>query len=290
MRLVTFDYQQKTRIGCVLQRGERDYVLDLSSRGLGNSLMGFLVAGETALLLADQLHRNAGRDELIPLVEVTLKAPIPRPGKILCLGHNYHDHTSGSAEPDYPTIFGKTANTVCAPGEVVTIPPVTRMVDYEAELAVVIGRRGKAIRAENAYDYVAGYTIFNDVSARDYQKRTTQWMLGKSFDGFGPMGPWLVTRDEIPDPHSLELSASVDGFEEQRTHTSQMIFSIPFLISYLSQVMTLEPGDIISTGTPGRRQRGSGEGPVYLKDGEVVTVRIEGIGVLVTPFKAAQAP
>jgi acylpyruvate hydrolase len=285
MRLVTFDYQQKTRIGCVIQRFGHDYVLDLSRKMLGASMIDFLEAGEEALLLADQLCRQASRESLIPLADVALKAPIPRPGKILCLGHNYQDHTSTSASPEYPTIFGKTANTVCAPGEVVTIPPVTRMVDYEAELAVVIGRRGKAIQQENAYDFVAGYTIFNDVSARDYQKRTTQWMLGKSFDGFGPMGPWIVTRDEIPDVHCLELSAGVDGFEEQRTNTRQMIFTIPFLVAYLSQVITLEVGDIISTGTPGRKQRGSGEGPVYLKDGEVVTIRIEGIGELVTPFR-----
>lgn len=287
MRLVTFDFNNQTHIGCVIQRGGRDFILDLTLEGMGESMIGFLEAGEEGLMLAGQLCHEASRDKLISLADVALKAPIPRPGKILCLGHNYQDHTSASASPEFPTIFGKTANTVCAPGEVVTIPPVTRMVDYEAELAVVIGRCGKAIPQENAYDFVAGYTIFNDVSARDYQKRTTQWMLGKSFDGFGPMGPWLVTRDEIPDPHNLGLSAGVDGFEEQRTHTSQMIFTIPFLIAYLSQVLTLEPGDIISTGTPGRKQRGGGSSPVYLQDGEVVRIQIEGIGELVTPFRVA---
>lgn len=287
MRLVTFEKGHQNCIGCLINHGRQDFVLNLTKKGLGNSLIGFLEAGEEGFLLADQLSRNASVEELIPLSDVRLLAPIPRPGKILCLGHNYQDHTSTSASPEYPTIFGKTVNTVYAPGEVVTIPPVTHMVDYEAELAVVIGRRGKAIPQENAYDHVAGYTIFNDVSARDFQKRTTQWMLGKSFDGFGPMGPWIVTRDEIPDVHNLTLSAEVDGFEEQRTHTSQMIFTIPFLVAYLSQVMTLEPGDIISTGTPGRKQRGSGEGPVYLKDGEVVTIHIEGIGQLVTPFRTA---
>lgn len=287
MRLVTFDFNNQTHIGCVIQRGGWDHILDLTDEGLGESMIGFLEAGEAGLMLAGQLCQEASREKLIPLADVVLKAPIPRPGKILCLGHNYQDHTSTSASPEFPTIFGKTSNTVCAPGDVVTIPPVTRMVDYEAELAVVIGRRGKAIPQENAYDFVAGYTIFNDVSARDYQKRTTQWMLGKSFDGFGPMGPWLVTRDEIPDPHNLGLSARVDGFEEQRTHTSQMIFTIPFLIAYLSQVLTLEPGDIISTGTPGRKQRGGGSSPVYLQDGEVVRIQIEKIGELVTPFRVA---
>lgn len=287
MRLVTFESGYQSSVGCVLSGGGIDFVLNLTQKGLGNSMLDFLEAGEDALLLTEELCWNAQKAALIPLNEVKLLAPVPRPGKILCLGHNYQDHTSASASPEYPTIFGKTVNTVCAPGAVVTIPPVTRMVDYEAELAVVIGRRGKCIAEQNAYDYIAGYTIFNDVSARDYQKRTTQWMLGKSFDGFGPMGPWLVTRDQIPDPHNLELSASVDGFEEQRANTRQMIFSIPFLVSYLSQVMTLEPGDIISTGTPGRRQRGSGAGPVYLQDGEVVTIRIEGIGELVTPFRMA---
>lgn len=280
MKLVTFEDVHGVRLGAVRSRDGQAEVVDLTAAGLPAEMIAFLQAGEAALQRARQVVQSG---EGVLLQAVRLLAPVPRPGKILCLGHNYTDHAGSATRPEFPTIFGKTPNTVNAPNQPVVIPAVTQMVDYEAELAVVIGTRGKNVIEADAYNHVAGYTIFNDVSARDFQKRTSQWMLGKSFDGFGPMGPWLVTRDELPDPHQLTLTAGVDGFVEQRTHTAQMIFTIPFLVAYLSQVMTLEPGDIISTGTPGRTQRGGG-GQVYLKAGEVVTIRIEGLGELVTPF------
>ncbi len=283
MKLVTFEDQNGARTGAVAQHGMQDFLLDLASVGLPAEMNALLAEGEPALEKARKALDSTPSERMIPLSSVRLLAPVPKPGKILCLGHNYTDHAGSATRPEFPTIFGKTPNTVIGARQAVVLPAITPQVDYEAELAVVIGRRGRSIPEISAYSYVAGYTIFNDVSARDYQKRTSQWMIGKCFDGFGPMGPWLVTRDEIPNPHQLKLCAEVDGFEEQRTHTSQMIFSIPYLIAYLSQVMTLEPGDIISTGTPGRTQRGGG-GAVFLKDGEVVTIHIEGIGELVTPF------
>ncbi len=283
MKLVTFEDQTGARTGAVVQHDGQDFVLDLSRYGLPGEMNTLLAAGDAGLEQARQAVQSSALSELIPLGSVRLLAPVPKPGKILCLGHNYSDHAASATRPEFPTIFGKTPNTVIGPRQAVVIPYTTQQVDYEAELAVVIGQRGKNIPEISVYNHVAGYTIFNDVSARDFQKRTSQWMIGKCLDGFGPMGPWLVTRDEIPNPHQLKLCADVDGFEEQRTHTSNMIFTIPYLVAYLSQVMTLEPGDIISTGTPGRSQRGGG-GVVFLKDGEVVTIRIEGIGELVTPF------
>jgi acylpyruvate hydrolase len=155
-------------------------------------------------------------------------------------------------------------------------------VDFEAELAVVIGRLCRKISESAATDCVAGYTIFNDVSARDFQNRTSQWMLGKAFDTFGPMGPAIVTRDEIPDPHALDLALTLNGVERQRSNTRHFIFSIPFLISYISRVMTLEPGDVIATGTPAKLP---GAGPkAYMQPGDVVSITIEGIGSLTNPI------
>ena len=187
--------------------------------------------------------------------------------------------------PEFPTFFCKTANTVIGPGQAIVIPRVTSQVDYEAELAVVIGKRARHVAQEHALDFVAGYTIFNDVSARDYQKRTSQWMIGKSFDTFGPMGPALVTADEIPDPHRLELSLTLNGQEMQRTNTGNMIFSIPFVIAYLSAVMTLEPGDVISTGTPAKTELARNL-PPFMKPGDTVRIAVEKIGELVNPVVA----
>ena len=205
-----------------------------------------------------------------------------QPGKIVCLGHNYFDHMGiGKTEPpEYPTFFCKTANTVIGPGQAIVIPRVTSQVEYEAELAVVIGKRARHVAQAHALEFVAGYTIFNDVSARDYQKRTSQWMIGKSFDTFGPMGPALVTADEIRDPHCLELSLTLNGLEMQRTNTGNMIFSIPFVIAYLSAVMTLEPGDVISTGTPAKTELARSL-PPFMKPGDTVRIAVEKIGELV---------
>ena len=289
MQLITFSHRNRSRLGAMLALDGQEYVLDLGRArpDLPADLVEFLQVGETALLSARQALASPDRSCLVPRADVTLLAPVPRPGKIVCLGHNYYDHMGiGKTEPsEYPTFFCKTVNTVIGPGQAIFIPRVTSQVDYEAELAVVIGKRARHVAREYALDFVAGYTIFNDVSARDYQKRTSQWMIGKSFDTFGPMGPALVTADEILDPHRLELSLTLNGLEMQRTNTRNMIFSIPFVIAYLSAVMTLEPGDVISTGTPAKTELARSL-PPFMKPGDTVRIAVEKIGELVNPIVA----
>jgi len=217
-------------------------------------------------------------------------APVPRPGKIVCVGLNYRDHAeeSGLAVPKVPVIFSKFPTCVIAPGEPVVIPTTSERVDYEAELAIVIGRRAKHVSAERAYDYVFGYTAFNDVTARDFQFGDGQWQRGKSCDTFAPMGPTIVTTDEIPDPHTLRITMKVNGNVMQDSNTNQLIFSIPRLIEFITQSITLEPGDVIPTGTP------AGVGfarkpPVFLKPGDTMDVDIERIGGLGSPVVAADS-
>ena len=209
--------------------------------------------------------------------------PLLTPSKILCVGLNYAGHIKefGHGYPLEPVIFNKapTAATYC--GADIVLPPVSNRVDYEAELVVVIGRRGKRISESNALDYVVGYCCGNDVSARDWQKEkpSGQWFLGKSFDSFAPIGPQLVTKDEVGDPNCLKIESRLNGKVMQSASTSQFIYSVPRVISYVSQVMTLEPGDVIFTGTPD----GIGDvrkPPVYLSEGDVFEVEIEKLGVL----------
>ncbi len=289
MKLVTFTYRQETRVGALLARGSQEVVLDLNrvQPSLPRDMLAFLQAGDAAMELAKHALAAANERDLLPLSQVTLQAPLPRPGKIICVGHNYDDHTGGIPRPEVPTFFAKYSNVVIGPHQPIVITRTSDKVDYEGELAVVIGQRCKYVTTADALNVVAGYTIFNDVTARDFQKRTTQWTLGKSFDTFGPMGPALVTRDEIPDPGNLELVLTVNGEERQHSNTCHLIFPIPFLIAYLTEAMTLEPGDLISTGTP------SGTGasrqlPAYLKPGDKVCVRIDKIGELVNPIAAEQ--
>ena len=289
MQLITFSHHNRSRLGAMLALDGQEYVLDLglARPDLPAEMVELLQLGEAALTSARRALASPDRSWLVPRAEVTLLAPIWRPGKIVCLGHNYYDHMGiGKTEPpEYPTFFCKTANTVIGPGQAIVIPAVSSQVDYEAELAVVIGKRARHVAQEHALDFVAGYTIFNDVSARDYQKRTSQWMIGKSFDTFGPMGPALVTADEIPDPHRLELSLTLNGQEMQRTNTANMIFSIPFVIAYLSAVMTLEPGDVISTGTPAKTDLAHSL-PPFMKPGDTVKISVEKIGDLANPVVA----
>jgi acylpyruvate hydrolase len=279
MRLVTFRHHSQIRLGA--QVG--DSILDLhrANPDLPNNILLLLSAGASALGLAREALASAAPEMFTPLDQVTLLAPVPRPVKILCIGHNYKGHIGiGKTElPEYPNFFCKTANVIIAHGQPIIIPRVTQQVDYEAELAVIIGKRGHNIPEAEAMDYVAGYSIFNDVSARDYQKRTSQWFLGKSFDTFGPLGPALVTTDEVPDPHCLELELTVNGLPKQRTNTNDLIFSIPFLVSYLSQVMTLDPGDILATGTPAKLPEAVNP-QRFLEPGDVVEITIEKLGTL----------
>ena len=215
-------------------------------------------------------------------------APVPRPGKLICIGLNYRDHAAESNMPipERPVIFSKFSTCVIAPGEPVVIPPTSHQVDYEAELAVVIGRRAKNVKASRALDYVLGYTAFNDVSARDFQFADGQWQRGKSCDTFAPMGQTIVTTDQITDPHKLSIKLVLNGQTMQDSNTDQLIFGVPELIEFLTESITLEPGDVIATGTP----PGVGfarKPPVFLKPGDQMEVLIEGIGGLGNPVVAA---
>ena len=225
---------------------------------------------------------------LVPSEDAYWFAPVPRPGKIVCIGLNYRDHAaeSGLAVPPVPVIFSKFSSCVIAPGEPVVVPTTSEKVDYEAELAVVIGRHAKHVSADRAYDYVLGYTAFNDVTARDFQFGDGQWQRGKSCDTFAPMGQTIVTTDEIPDPHTLRISLALNGTVMQESNTAQLIFGVPQLIEFITKSTSLEPGDVIATGTP------AGVGfarkpPVYLKPGDVMEVDIDRIGRLGNPVVAA---
>lgn len=218
------------------------------------------------------------------LNEVEILAPLANPGKVLCIGLNYLDHAAESEMklPVEPVFFNKFATSITGPGQPIILPSISKQVDFEAELAIVIGKTGKAVTRDKAMELVAGYTVFNDVSARDLQFQDGQWVKGKALDSFAPIGPYLVTTDEISDPHQLAVRLWLNEQLMQNGNTSQMIFKIPELISYLSRFFTLEPGDIIATGTP----PGVGfvrKPPVYLKDGDMVTIEIEGIGRLSNP-------
>jgi len=237
-------------------------------------------------LIKDQKALADARDKgwLVPSRDAYWFAPVPRPGKIICIGLNYRDHAAESKMPipEKPVVFSKFSTAVIAPGEPVILPSTSQQVDYEAELAVVIGRRAKHVTADRAYDYVLGYTAFNDVSARDFQFADGQWQRGKSCDTFAPMGQTIVTTDTIPDPHKLSIKLVLNGQTMQDSNTDQLIFGVPALIEFLSQSITLEPGDVIATGTP------SGVGfartpPVFLKPGDRMEVLIEGMGGLGNP-------
>jgi len=279
MRLVTFCHEHRERIGLQLE----SHVLDLSrvSAGIPTDMKAFLSLGESVLAQTHEALASVKEEWLLAESDVTLLAPIPRPDKILCIGHNYAGHLGiGKTElPEYPNLFCKTVNTITAHNQPIVIPPATTQADFEAELMAVIGKRAYQVTEEEAESCIAGYTIFNDVSARDYQKRTSQWMLGKSFDTFGPMGQALVTKDEIPDPYTLDLELTVNGVTGQRVNTCDMIFSIPYLISYISQVMTLEVGDVIATGTPSKLPEAA-EQKRFLQAGDVVEIMIEKLGTL----------
>lgn len=219
-----------------------------------------------------------------PLASARLRAPIARPGKITCVGLNYadHAHEQGIEPPQSPIFFLKSVNTICGPGDPIVLPPNSTQPDYEAEFAVVIGKGGKNIPEEKAYEHVAGYMILNDVTARDMQHGDKQWYRGKSCDTFAPTGPWITTADEIPDPHNLRISLTLNGQTMQDSNTSNLIFKVPFLISYLSQSITWETGDLISTGTP----PGVGvfrKPPVFIKAGDSISVTVERLGTLTNP-------
>ena len=289
MRLNTFLHNGQMRLGAFSPGTNDAYIIDLNRADsrLPDSMMSFLEAGDAALILARQVVSDPPSSAVVDRALVTVKAPILRPGKIICIGLNYRDHAAESnlPLPPFPVVFAKYANVVIGPGEAIVLPKVSEEVDYEAEFGVVIGKRGRAIPKSEALNYVAGYLPFHDVSARDYQNRTSQWVMGKTFDTFGPMGPALVTTDDIPDPPNLSIRLLIGDEVLQSSNTRNLIFSVPHLIADLSAVMTLEPGDVIATGTPG----GVGfarKPPRFLKPGDRVRIEIERLGALENPVVA----
>jgi 2-keto-4-pentenoate hydratase/2-oxohepta-3-ene-1,7-dioic acid hydratase in catechol pathway len=267
VRLVTFEGASGRAFGRVLEHG---IVIPM-----GRDLVAFLATGE------------ATDGPPVALDAVRLLAPVPRPGKVIGIGLNYRDHAaeSGQPIPTAPILFPKFANSVIGPGQAIVIPPETAEPDYEAELGVVIGRTAHRVAEDDALSYVAGYTCVNDVSARDLQFESSQWMLGKAIDTFLPCGPWLVTADEIPDPQALAVRLTLNGEELQSSSTAQMVFGVAELVASLSRTMTLEPGDLIATGTP----PGVGfarKPPIWLRDGDEVSVEVERVGTLTNPVRA----
>jgi 2-keto-4-pentenoate hydratase/2-oxohepta-3-ene-1,7-dioic acid hydratase in catechol pathway len=283
VRLVTFtESDQNIRPG-VLQ-GER--VVDLS--GQVGSIRDLIEGGpELQQSVHDFLGSLGKAHSQFSLARVTLLALILNPQRIFCPGLAYRDHAIETHQtiPKVPTIFLKLTSALNGPHSTIVLPKLTRQPDYEAELAFVIGRGGKNIPADRWQEHVFVYTIMNDVSARDIHMSTSQWSLGKSFDTFAPLGPAIVTKDEIPDPHSLDIKLSIGGEVLQHSNTRELIFRIPDLIAYISSVTSLQPGDIISTGTPSGV--GLGRTPHrWLRPGETIITEIQGIGQLVNPVVA----
>jgi 2-keto-4-pentenoate hydratase/2-oxohepta-3-ene-1,7-dioic acid hydratase in catechol pathway len=277
MRLVTFvEGGKAARPGLVVDGG----VVDLGAEGFEDAIAFMGAPGS--------VQAEAARARpTIAMEKVRLLAPVPNPPRIFGIGVNYAEHAaeSGTRMRDVPTVFMVLSSAVVGPGAEVVLPKDSSMVDYEAELAVVIGKAGHRIAASEWEEHVFGYTIMNDVSARDVQRATSQWSLGKSFPTFAPMGPWVVTKDEIADPHRLGISLTIGGEKLQDSNTSQMIYKVPALIEYLSGIVPLQVGDVISTGTPAGV--GMGRTPQrWLKAGEEMILAIEGIGELRNPVVA----
>lgn len=290
MRLARCIYQGQAMVGIV--HDERIILPALApDRPIGlDSMLAIIDGGQLARRRLDDFVASAGARYSVSLADVVVTAPIPRPRKnIMCLGWNYAEHVAESAaatgksveRPQHPIVFTKAVTTVTGPYDDVPLDPrATHQLDWEVELGVVIGSSGRHIAEANALSHVFGYCVINDLSARDVQFRHKQYFLGKSLDGSCPMGPWLVTADEIPDPQRLALYSRVNGEAMQSANTAQMIFPVAQIIAILSTYLTLEPGDIIATGTP------SGVGfarnpPRFLTAGDVVECKIEGIGMLV---------
>jgi len=284
MRFVTFRTNTGAlEPGLVLSDGR---IASLAAAGF-RDLIAVIAGGDAARQTAEQVAADARWPAVYEPGSVRLMAPLPRPPKVICVGLNYRDHAAESNMkiPDVPTIFCKFPTAVIGPGDPIILPKKSTKPDYEAEFAFVIGKGGRYISRELWREHVFGYMNLNDVSARDYQMATTQWLMGKTFDTFCPTGPWIVSADEIPDPHQLDVKLTLNGEVMQHSNTRELIFPIPVLIEHLSEVFTLEPGDIVSTGTP------AGVGmarkpPRFLQAGDEVVVSVQGLGDLRNPVMA----
>lgn len=310
MKLVSYTVNGITRIGCIAGEQVIDlnyaYRSQLEAAGslraaqiaeayVPANMVEFLQGGEESMSLAREAAAYAVQhaDSLkYPAVfnaqDVKIEAPVFNPGKMICVGHNYREHILEMKRelPEFPVVFAKYANTIIGPQDDIPFYPISEQLDYEAEFTFVIGKRARNVSQADALNYVAGYTIANDVTYRDIQRRTIQWMQGKAVDGSAPMGPWLITSDELKDPSGLEVVLTVNGEERQRSNTANLVFTVPRLVEFLSGLMTLEPGDVILTGTPGGV--GVARDPqVFLKDGDVVRIEIDGIGALENKVRKA---
>jgi 2-keto-4-pentenoate hydratase/2-oxohepta-3-ene-1,7-dioic acid hydratase in catechol pathway len=289
MKFVTMQTPAGPRAAIVRRGDHGEEAVDLSAVDpqLPSDLKQLLEGGDALLARAAQAALAAKTG--VPLDQAKLRRPILEPQKILCIGLNYADHAAetGAKVGEEPVVFNKLPTTLRDPGDPIELPPESTQVDYEAELVVVIGKTARRVSRTQAWHHIAGYCCGNDVSARDWQKDKPgkQWLLGKSFDSFGPVGPWLVTADDVVEPHELAIECRLNGQVMQSSSTRQIIFPVDYLVSYLSHVATLLPGDLIFTGTP----PGVGMArtpPVYLKPGDVVEVAVENLGTLSNPVKA----
>lgn len=280
MRLVTFQGQSGPAIGVRLG----DKVIDLSKAApdLPGDMIGLLEGGESSLAKAKAAANNATDDAKVDMSSVKLLVPIARPGKIVCIGRNYAAHAAegGAETPTYPEVFYRGSTTLIAQGEPIIRPKCSDKLDFEAELVVVIGKLAKHVAEADAGAYIAGYSIFNEGTLRDYQRKSSQWTVGKNFDNTGPFGPEIVTSDEVPEgAKGLRIQSRLNGQIMQDANTDDLVFTIHNLIYRLTECMTLEPGDIIVSGTP------AGVGyartpPVFMKPGDIIEIEVDGIGVL----------
>jgi 2-keto-4-pentenoate hydratase/2-oxohepta-3-ene-1,7-dioic acid hydratase in catechol pathway len=280
MKLATFVEGGKTRVGIV----KDDRIIDLAKEApdLPTEMVALIAKGDAALA---QLKKIAGTAKgTLPLDRVRLRAPIMRPGKIMAIGLNYADHIAetNAKPPESQVWFCKQGTSIAGPGDDVQVPAVSSMVDWEAELCFVIGKRAKHVPKERAHEVIFGYMCGNDVSVRDWQRRTPQWIMGKGFDTHAPIGPYLVTADEVGDPHALGIRCFVNGIKRQDSNTKHLVFNCFDQIAHLSEAFTLEPGDVVFTGTPAGV--GAAMSPqVWLKAGDTVRVEIDKLGALENP-------
>jgi 2-keto-4-pentenoate hydratase/2-oxohepta-3-ene-1,7-dioic acid hydratase in catechol pathway len=282
MKLATIEKNGQKSLGII----EGDLVYLVSGTEMPATMLELIRGGKEAL--GQVAERHAKREfKSFLMAETHIRAPIDNPQKIMAIGHNYMDHIreQNAPVPTHPILFAKFPSSIIGPGETITWDEnLTKQVDIEVELGVVIGRKIRRVSVDEALDYVFGYTVLTDVSARDLQYGDKQWVRGKSLDTFCPTGPVIVTSDEIPDPQNLQLSSHINDFVLQNSNTKEMIFTIAFLVSYLSQAFTLEPGDLIASGTP--NGVGMYRNPqIFLKDGDIVTVEVEKIGKMINPAK-----
>ena len=289
MKLMRFEQGGDVRLGAV--SGEEVVPLSDLQASAPDTMQGVIEAGPALVAeLAAALETHSGA--AIPLGDVRPLIPVERPGKVICLGLNYADHAreGGHEVPDYPSLFMRVSTSLIAAGEPLVRPRACEQLDYEAELMIVIGARCRHLSEEGALDPIFGYTVFNDGSVRAYQRRTSQWTAGKNFDATGPIGPWIVTADELPPgARGLRIRSMLGERTLQDANTSSMIFDVARTVSILSEIMTLEPGDLIATGTPegvGHARRPQ----LWLKPGDTIDVEIEGIGRLSNPVVDEQVP